>query len=123
MKPSIYNEYEAMTQEAMDFFLEVETLLRPVFERGQEKFNVRDIEAMICGAATAEASIVVLKNAIAKRKEETVKRRAAFLEETVCPDCTHPWIQHYYGKCEYHKGSFSDDGAVICGCTTVKPNA
>jgi hypothetical protein len=116
MKPSIYNEYEAMTQEAMDFFLEIETALRPIFERGQEQFNVRDVEAMIVGAAAAEASIIVLKNAIAKRKAE----------KPSCPDCNHPWIKHrqtilaqpFSHRCEH----FTEE-EIICGCNTVKPNA
>jgi hypothetical protein len=113
VKPSIYNEYEALTREAADFETELEILLRPVFEKAQEQFLVRDIAAMIHDVTSELAAVTVLKNALNRRTKEMY-----------CPDCSHRWIEHretilaspHKYRCEHVDGT-------TCCCTADRPHA
>jgi hypothetical protein len=114
VKPSIYNEHEALTREAQEFEAEIAELLRPVFENAQERFLVRDIATMINDVTSELAAITVLRNAMAYRA--TI---------TNCPDCFHRWIEHrqtLLAQPFSHRCEHTIEGE-ICGCNSVKPNA
>jgi len=110
VKPSIYNEYEALTREAQDFEDEIERLLRPVFQQAQERFLVRDIKTMITDVVSEMAAVHVIKNAMDARAKLSY-----------CPGCGHRWIEHRNGKCTHNIGEvFPDLANVVCGCERSK---
>lgn len=65
----LFNEYEAMTSQALELSDKAEFAIRPILQSAQDSgMSMRDVESVVCSTIHAIIAEMVLRAAMNKRK-------------------------------------------------------